>query len=321
MTFGSKITSSTPQAPLSEPIVPAMGLSQLFEQSVLRPFVHVVGLTQPSCPMHPDSFEERLLDELAPPAGRWTSLNNLIDNGVVASQRIAFKELLTRDYQDGVRARLGEPTRGERHELISCSIESFARGTTPEDLRELIRLSDLARFALPVLNSFIKNWDEYLVRRIPPHVGHGERKTIHLAAPEVLQQAKDWEANQDRGSAATLLRHLKDFTESGTLESLQLLLRQFNNSGEWLTWLQTAPTEDASHPVAEQVIANTLIMLERLKELSSVYVGKFMKAGPPAFTERFPWYKPENENQPINPLAYPLFASALEVMTRSDCRE
>lgn len=323
MTLEPRVTPSQQSA--QEPTYPILRESQYrIEPCALRPLALTIGLNSLSCPKYPHTFEEHLIEKLTPLRGERSSFSESLEYASDPS-RIAQRELLTRDYHDGVQRRLAESfdrtASSDRHEIISDSISSFANGTTSKELTALIQSSDLMRVLLPVIDHLIDNTEGFLVRRIPPHVGHGVRRTLAFEAPEVIEKEMEAEARQDRGSARNLLQKLKAFITTGTLESFQAFMRTHNTSGEWMDWMRRTPDAEATYPEAEQVLANTLVMLYQLKQFTAEYVGAFMVAGPPAYLQRFPWYNAESEVKGLTPLSYPLFAVALEMLTRSDFRK
>lgn len=323
MTLEPKITPSHPSAQGPSYLILRESTYRI-EPSALRSLAHTLGLNSLSCPKYPHTFEEHLIEKLTPLRGERSIFSGVLEY-VSDSSRIAQRELLTRDYHDGVQRRLTDSpdpsAKRERHEIISDSASSFAHGTTSKELMALIQSSDLARVLLPVIDHLIDNTEGFLVRRIPPHVGHGVRRTLAFEAREVIEREMEEEAQQDRGSARGLLQKLKAFITTGSLESFQTFMRSYNNSGEWLDWMRRTPDAEATYPEAEQVLANTFVMLYQLKQLTAEYVGAFMVAGPPAYLERFPWYNAESEVKGLTPLSYPLFATALEMVTRSDFRK
>jgi len=232
-----------------------------------------------------------------------------------------MRELLERDYQDGVRDRLSASDLGgssrEKHAQLSRTATALAQGEVPNDLLTALRSSDLSRIVRPVIDKLTDIRGEYLSKRIPPHVGHGVRRTLAFEKPEVIQAEMDWEATQDRGSAASLIEHMVNFVESGTRDSFVTLMRRYKCCGDWTFWLTTPPKEDAAHPEAEQVVANTLVMLYRLHQFTREYEEQYMKAQPLRFA-RWHWFEPSDTTHRIEPLAYPLIASALEIFTRDD---
>jgi hypothetical protein len=206
----------------------------------------------------------------------------------------------------------------ERHVALSSITPKFAHGAIPKELVELLKASDLARVVLPVIDSFINDTNGYLTERIPPHVGHGQGRSLCFAKPEVIEEAKNAEALQDRGSASDLLQRLKDFITSGSSEDFTLLIRKFSNCGDWLLWMSRSAPQNALYPEAEQVVANTIIRLSKFKEFTRAYEAEYMTPGATNPFVRWQWSEPCPLTHRIDPLAYPLMAAALEILTREE---
>lgn len=308
---------------INGPIGPVLNVNEYkLEACVLRPLAHSLGLSPAFCQRIPHNFERHVFDQLCAPLGTWSPFNDIVADRREESSRIALRALLEEDYQHGRRTQViavsPQLLSLDRHAILSTITPRFAHGTTPNELMNLLQGSDLSRVVLPVIDSFINDTDGYLTRRIPPHIGHGVRKTIVFEKPEVIQAEKESEAQQDRGSASALLRHFKNFLTSGSTENFTLLMRKFNNCGEWLWWLTETPTEAASHPEAEQVLANTIVRLLKLKEFGKAYEDEYMTPGACGPYVRWHWFEPCPSTHRIDPLAYPLVASALELLARDD---
>lgn len=294
------------------------------EDSALRALAHSLGLTPIFCPKIPLDFEEHLFNQLCAPKETWTPFCDFIDRRRDETRRIALRTLLEQDYQEGVRgqfrASTSSPSAQGRHAVLASVAPKFAHGTTPPELMSLIKGSDLHRVVLPVIDTFINDTDGYLTKRIPPHVGHGHSRMLAMAKPEVVKAETEAEARQDRASAADLLRKLKNFLISGEPQDFTLLMRKFNTCGDWLDWLRTPPEEGATHPEAEQVLANTIIRLLKFKEFTRTYEDEFMTQGTCERFVRWQWSEPCALTKRIDPLAYPLLASCLDLLTRDDFR-
>jgi hypothetical protein len=231
-------------------------------------------------------------------------------------------ELLAREHQEGVRARLStassESLKDDRNAYIAGLASDFARDRANKEAQDFIKSSDLYRVVLPVLDTLLSTTGDYLVKRIPPHVGHGVRRTLAFEGEAAIQKEKEEEAQQDRGAASSLLLKLKNFLTLGSTESFQICMRSFYNSGDWLSWIAQPPPAGVQHPHAEQVIANTVALLYKFREFTSAYENEFMTPGRPAGFYRWRWFEPCGSSTPIDPLAYPLYAGALEILTRQD---
>jgi hypothetical protein len=291
------------------------------EQSVVRPLARALGVNPVSCTAIPLKFGEHLLDQLYAPLGSRSKFSGYVDGRNDEPRRIALKVLLDNDYRDGARDNHHEtPLRpsDEPHVVLSRAVAHFARGTTTPELRTLLQNSDLTRVVLPVVDTFINDEQGYLTQRIPPHVGHGVSRRLCFAKPEVIEAEKEAEAQQDRGSASNLLTHLKSFLTSGDTQDFVHFMRTFNTCGDWLWWIAAAPKHESAHAQAEQVIAHTVVRLLKFKEFTREYEQEFMTPGRVQAFVRWQWCEPCLETRQIVPLAYPLLASALAILTQAE---
>jgi hypothetical protein len=288
------------------------------EQSVLRPLARSLGVNPVSSPTIPLQFGDHLLEQLCAPLGSGSRFSGYIDGRHDEPRRIALKALLDHDYRDGAQDQKSSHASDEPHVVLSRAAAHFAGGTTTPELRTLLQNSDLTRVVLPVIDTFINDQQGYLTQRIPPHVGHGVSRRLCFAKPEVIEAEKEAEAQQDRGSASNLLTQLKSFLTSGDTQDFVRFMRTFNTCGDWLWWLAAAPKHDRAHPQAEQVIANTIVRLLKLKELTREYEQEFMTPGRVQAFARWQWCEPCLETKQIAPLAYPLLASALAILTQAE---
>lgn len=292
------------------------------DQNALRPLAHSLGLNPVFCPKIPHNFETHLFDQLCAPPSTWTPFGEFVAARHDDPGRVALRTLLEQDYQDGTqsqfRAASTQPHSLERHAILSSVTPKFAHGITPPELMALLQGGDLGRVVLPVIDTFINVTDGYLTNRIPPHVGHGHSRMLAFAKPEVIEEHEQAEAQQDRGSASGLLKKLKDFLTTGDAASFTLFMRKFNTCGDWLWWLARQPEGTVTHPEAEQVLANTIVRLMKFKEFTLTYQDEFMTPGMTESFARWQWSEPCSSTKRIDPLAYPLLASSLDIFTRDD---
>lgn len=320
------LTPSSHPATSTEPTYPVVRFYNDPVQAItLRAIAHALGHADTSCPKFAEPFNEVLFTQLYPPLGKHSHFTSLMPGTYPETARITMRELLAREYQDGASARReassGQSTKEPLHAYVASLAPEFACNRADSHLKELLQKSDLYRVTLPVLDSLLPMTGEYLVRRIPPHVGHGVRRTLAFEGEEAIQREKEAEAQQDRGSASQLFEHLKTFLTEGTLESFQVFMRNFYTSGDWLSWIAQPPPAGAPHPHAEQVLANTVALLHKFKEFSAEYERAFMTPGQAAHYSRWHWYDTCKKAGQVDPLAYPLFAGALEIFTRQDFKE
>lgn len=319
------VNPSTTPATNKEPQYPVFNYySDPIQLGTIRAIARALGQADTQCSKFSEPFNEALFTRLCPPSGRFNNFTDVVHSGGTETSRIRLYELLVREHQEGVRARIdaipAESLRGDRSAYIAALASDYACNRANKEVQELIKHSDLYRVVLPALDTLMPMKGEYLVDRIPPHVGHGVRRTLAFASPEVIQREKEEEAQQDRGAAVDLLKKLRDFLTQGTMESFHILMRDFHTCGEWLTWIAQPPPAGVTHPHAEQAIANTVALLLRFKEFTSAYEKEFMTPGRPASFCRWQWFEPCQGATSIDPLAYPLYAGALEILTRQDLK-
>jgi len=317
------INPSTTPATNKEPQYPVFNyFSDPIQPSTLRAIAHTLGQADTQCSKFSEPFNEVLFTRLCPAPGHYNNFTYMIHSGASETSRFRLHELLVREHQKGVRIRLNaaptESLKDDRNAYIAGLASDYARNRANKQVQDFIKSSDLYRVVLPVLDTLLPMTGNYLVARIPPHVGHGVRRTLAFEGEAAIQLEKEQEAQQDRGAASYLLQKLKNFLTQGTIESFHIFMRNFSSSGDWVTWIAQPPPAGAPYPHAEQVIANTVALLYKFKEFTSEYEREFMTPGRPASFCRWRWFEPCVSAGQADPLAHPLYAGALDILTRQD---
>lgn len=238
-----------------------------------------------------------------------------------ATGRIAFRTRLAHTLREVSRYRArgaGAEVDSDTRPLdVAAATRDFVAREAPPSMGSILSTSDLSCVAIPVIDLLSGVRGPYLVDRIPPHLGHGVTRYLTPNNAESIKKEMEWEAGQDRTAASMLLKSLKAFAVDPTVSSLQNLLRVYSGCGEWRGWIAQPAKPETPHPEAQQVVANTIALLEAFQKFASEYL-EALSPTPPADNDPLPWFERDVREVATGARLLPLYAGVLEILARQD---
>ncbi len=169
--------------------------SDAIQASTLPAIAHTLGQADTQCWKLSEPLDDVLFTRLRPAPGHFNNFTHMIHSAASDTSRIRLHELLVRKHQEGVRVCLNaaptESLKDDRNAYITGLASDYARNRANNLVQDLIKCSDLYRVVLPVLDTLLPMKGNYLIARIPPHVGHGVRRTLAFEGEAAIQLEKE----------------------------------------------------------------------------------------------------------------------------------